>query len=64
MVTSCLARVTSNGALDSSFTLNNTINNSGIVLTIAQQPDGKLLLGGSFIQFNGQPALRVVYRCT
>ena len=53
-----LARLNVDGSLDTSF-------NAGSVPTyqifaMALQPDGKVVLGGSFATFNGEPAVRLV----
>ncbi len=50
-----LARLNANGSLDATFGIG-TGTNTGSVSTLAQQPDGKLLVGGSFSQINGQAA--------
>ena len=47
-----LARLNPNGSLDSSF-LDNTPGGNGPVYTIAQQADGKLVIGGDFTRFSG-----------
>ncbi|GAA3946983.1 hypothetical protein GCM10022406_30960 [Hymenobacter algoricola] len=52
-----LVQLTSTGALDPSFAP--TIQRSGIVLALAQQPDGKLIIGGNFTEINGQRAHRL-----
>jgi len=46
-----LARLFANGLLDTSFHSGST--GIGNVLCVAQQPDGKILVGGSFTNFNG-----------
>ncbi|UOQ73305.1 delta-60 repeat domain-containing protein [Hymenobacter cellulosilyticus] len=48
-----VVRLTSTGALDPSFALN--VISAGLVQVLAQQPDGKLLIGGGFVQTTGQP---------
>lgn len=55
---SSVARLYSSGALDSSFHAGSGAN--GSVNAIALQPDGKILVGGSFTMFNGIPAPRIV----
>jgi uncharacterized delta-60 repeat protein len=47
---SYLARLLSNGSLDTSF--NPTIDN--LIQTLTFQPDGKILIGGNFTNINGQ----------
>ncbi|WP_375436715.1 T9SS type A sorting domain-containing protein [uncultured Hymenobacter sp.] len=54
-----LVRLTSAGMVDPSFVVNTTNINLGPIAALAQQPDGKLLIGGSFIQVDGQPAGRI-----
>ncbi|HEY0427206.1 MAG TPA: FG-GAP-like repeat-containing protein [Pyrinomonadaceae bacterium] len=49
-----LARLNSDGTLDSSF--NHALNNA--VYTIKIQPDGKILTGGNFTAFNNVPRFR------
>ncbi|GAA3938363.1 hypothetical protein GCM10022406_23090 [Hymenobacter algoricola] len=51
-----LVRLTSSGAIDPDFMVTNTNYVGSIFSAAAQQPDGKLLVGGSFTQLNGQPA--------
>jgi uncharacterized delta-60 repeat protein len=45
-----IARLNSNGSLNTSFT---SSSGSSSVSTVALQPDGKVLIGGSFTSFNG-----------
>ncbi len=56
-----IARLNPDGTLDATFTVN--VDASGtivpIVNAIAIQPDGKILIGGSFTQVNGQPRNRI-----
>lgn len=52
-----LVRLMSNGTLDTSFHTATGFN--GPVEVLLEQPDGKLLVGGSFTTYNGQPAVRV-----
>jgi uncharacterized delta-60 repeat protein len=47
-----LARINQNGTIDSEFTSGGTGSNS-LVLSLALQPDGKVLAGGSFATYNG-----------
>ncbi|PJJ52837.1 T9SS type A sorting domain-containing protein [Hymenobacter chitinivorans] len=54
-----LARLTSSGAIDPTFYTANLNTTVGPVSTLAQQPDGKLLVGGSFTQLGGQPVSRI-----
>jgi uncharacterized delta-60 repeat protein len=53
-----IVRLTSTGAVDPSFS--NTATNSGIVYTLARQPDGKILAGGNFQGLNGRPSTFLV----
>jgi len=46
-----IARLNSNGSLDTSFTIGTGFNNG--VQTIALQSDGKILVGGNFTEYNG-----------
>jgi len=53
-----LARVNASGAADESF--NSKVNSPQPVMAIAVQPDGKILVAGSFESFNGSPAGNIV----
>jgi uncharacterized delta-60 repeat protein/M6 family metalloprotease-like protein len=48
-----VARLTTTGSLDGTFTGPTTISTSGAVKTILFQPDGSMLIGGSFTTLNG-----------
>lgn len=50
-----IARVSSNGALDTLF----APNTDGTVRTLATLPDGKILLGGTFLNVAGAPRSRI-----
>ena len=52
-----LARLNADGSVDPTFNLGSAAN--GAVSAIAIQPDGGVLVGGSFIQFNGAPMNRI-----
>ncbi|HWQ91340.1 MAG TPA: Calx-beta domain-containing protein, partial [Clostridia bacterium] len=52
-----IARLNPNGTLDGSFDPGTGAN--GVVRALAIQPDGKVLLGGSFTNFNGQAINRL-----
>jgi uncharacterized delta-60 repeat protein len=52
-----LARLYSNGKLDTTFNTQNCMN--GTVETMALQPDGKLLIAGSFTQYFGVQGYRI-----
>lgn len=47
-----IARFTSSGTVDSSFTLG-TVATGGVIKALAVQPDGKILIGGSFTSYAG-----------
>ncbi|HMJ88307.1 MAG TPA: Calx-beta domain-containing protein, partial [Candidatus Acidoferrum sp.] len=53
-----LARLQANGALDVTFNLGDGADD--IVRTVAVQPDGKIIVGGSFFTFNGVPRAHLV----
>ena len=53
-----LARLTSTGALDTTFKPG-AIDPNGVVQTIVVQPDGKILIGGNFAAINGVARNRV-----
>lgn len=50
-----LVRLTATGTLDAAFTTNLGTGFSGPVNAVVLQPDGKILAGGVFMTFNGQP---------
>lgn len=53
-----IARLNSDGTLDNSFTVGTGLSAAG--RDIAIQPDGKAVVGGSFTQYNGITANRIV----
>ncbi len=53
-----ICRLNADGTLDNSFTTGTGPN--GTVYAMALQPDGKIVLTGSFTTFNGTPAVRIV----
>jgi uncharacterized delta-60 repeat protein len=53
-----IARLNPDGSLDQSFNPGSGFNNS--VFSIVQQPDGKILVGGAFRQYNGAIANGIV----
>lgn len=54
-------RIRPNGQRDTSFNPGGTGATFGTIIdAIVVQPDGKILLGGSFTLFNGQPASKIV----
>lgn len=54
----CIARLNANGTVDATFTVGTGFN--GTVSAVLIQPDGKILVGGSFSQYNGSAANRLV----
>lgn len=52
-----LARFLANGTLDPTF--NAQITPDGFIRVIAVQPDGRILIGGSFIEVGGQPRSKI-----
>jgi uncharacterized delta-60 repeat protein len=55
-----IARLNTDGSLDSSFDVGSGTGDSGRVEATIYQPDGKLLLGGNFTTFNGVPIAGIV----
>ena len=53
-----IIRLNSNGSVDNTFVIGTGFNN--VVHTIAIQPDGKILAGGRFTQYNGINCNRIV----
>ena len=53
-----IARLNTDGSLDASFDPGSGFNNP--VFSIVQQPDGKILVGGAFRQYNGAPVGGIV----
>ncbi|MGY3088601.1 putative delta-60 repeat protein [Hymenobacter sp. UYAg731] len=49
-----LVRLLPNGALDASFNIGTGITQGGLVSAILVQADGNIVVGGSFVDFNGQ----------
>ncbi len=50
-----IARVTTNGVPEIPATFETGAGANGIIYAVALQPDGKILIGGEFTTFNGQP---------
>ncbi|MBU1419706.1 MAG: hypothetical protein KKI15_14555, partial [Proteobacteria bacterium] len=50
-----LVRLTSTGAVDTSFSIGTGFNDYSVVTSLAVQPDGNYLVGGTFTNFNGTP---------
>lgn len=48
----CIARLNADGSLDNSFNPGTGIDN-GFIYTISLQPDGKIIIGGGFNNYNG-----------
>ncbi|WP_345235191.1 T9SS type A sorting domain-containing protein [Hymenobacter saemangeumensis] len=59
-----LVRLTAAGSIDASFNISTsaTPGADGTVNALAQQPDGKLLIGGSFASFDGQVSRNLTRR--
>ena len=56
-----IIRLNTNGTRDASFATGTALNGSGeSVVALALQPDGKILLGGSFLDFNSVPRTNLV----
>jgi uncharacterized delta-60 repeat protein/uncharacterized repeat protein (TIGR01451 family) len=53
-----IVRLNPNGSVDNTFNIGSGINNS--VLSLALQPDGKVLVGGHFTAFNGVSKNKIV----
>src|SRR5690606_15049992 len=53
-----IARLLSTGAEHPSFAVGRGF--SGEVLTVVEQPDGKLLVGGNFTSYDGEPYSRLI----
>lgn len=51
----CLARVNTDGSLDPTFDTGPDLGTYMAINALAIQPDGKVLVGGDFSSFNGQP---------
>ncbi len=54
-----IARLQPNGAVESAATFNPGTAADGTIYSVAVQADGKVLLGGQFLNFNGQPRTRI-----
>jgi uncharacterized delta-60 repeat protein len=54
-----IARLNPDGSVDATFNIG-TGATGGVVYAIAVQPDGKIVVGGMFIAFNGTPVNRIV----
>lgn len=54
-----IARLNANGSLDASFNLTTSLGANGFVYSIAMQPDGKILIGGDFLTYNGTAIRRI-----
>jgi uncharacterized delta-60 repeat protein len=55
-----IARLTSSGTLDTAFRTNTGTGSSVDILAVAEQSDGKVLLGGEFSTFNAVAAPRLI----
>jgi uncharacterized delta-60 repeat protein len=54
-----IARLNSDGTLDTAFTINNGTGANGTVDSLAIQTDGKIVVGGQFTTFNGTTVNRI-----
>ncbi|ESU24840.1 hypothetical protein FEDK69T_03930 [Flavobacterium enshiense DK69] len=54
-----IARLNSDGTLDTAFNPGVGINSGATIFAIASQSDGKIMIGGSFISYNGNTANRI-----
>lgn len=54
-----IARLNSDGTLDTSFNPGTGFNNFGYVNSVVIQPDGKIITGGFFISYNGIASNRI-----
>jgi uncharacterized delta-60 repeat protein len=55
-----IVRLNADGTIDTTFTTNIGTGFVGTVLSVAIQPDGKIICGGSFLSFNGVSLNRIV----
>jgi uncharacterized delta-60 repeat protein len=55
-----IVRLNSDGTRDTTFTTNNGSGFNSYTLSVAIQSDGKIVLGGDFIEFNGATVNRIV----
>ena len=55
-----IARLNSDGSLDTTFTTNTGTGANSDVVSLAVQSDGKIVLGGAFTTFNGTTVNRIV----
>lgn len=53
-----IVRLNEDGTIDTLFNIGTGLNNS--VFAVALQPDGKILVGGSFTEYNGQTRNRII----
>lgn len=52
-----IAKIDTSGAIDTSFTTGSGV--LGSVVALSAQPDGKIIIGGGFTEYNGTPASRL-----
>ncbi len=52
-----IARLDTNGSVDLSF--NSGVGPNFRILTVASQPDGKIVIGGRFTEYSGTPRIRI-----
>ncbi len=58
-----VVQLTASGSVDATFSVGTGLTANGSIKTayaVALQPDGKVLVGGNFAVFNGQPAVGIV----
>jgi uncharacterized delta-60 repeat protein len=56
----CIARLNADGSIDTTFNPGTgVVGVNSIILTICLQPDGKVLIGGNFTNYNGTPRNRI-----
>jgi len=55
-----IARLNSDGSLDTAFTTNAGTGANGTVYAVAIQPDGKIIIGGAFTILNGVTTNRII----
>lgn len=53
-----ILRLNANGSIDNTFSVGSGASDEVFCITV--QPDGKILIGGMFTQFNGAPANRII----
>ena len=59
-LTNTVARINSDGSVDTQFNLPSSWNHNGSTFKICLQPDGKIILGGIWTVFNGNPSGSII----